>query len=78
MESSGAVQRLEDKTLDGQFLWELQSGFELSPRESSLILAADERLLRRPSRTVLRAFRSAVFERLTGNRVQDIREPPGA
>lgn len=38
MESSGAVQRLEEKSLDGQFLWELQSGFELSPRESSLIV----------------------------------------
>ena len=38
MESSGELQRLEDKSLDGQFLWELQSGFELSPRESSLIV----------------------------------------
>lgn len=35
---SGAQARLEHKSLDGQFLWELQSGFELSPRESSLIL----------------------------------------
>jgi hypothetical protein len=38
MEHSGQEQRLEHKSLDGQFLWELQSGFELSPRESSLIL----------------------------------------
>jgi len=35
---SRAQARLEHKSLDGQFLWELQSGFELSPRESSLIL----------------------------------------
>ena len=38
MESSRQLQRLEGKSLDGQFLWELQDGFELSPRESSLIL----------------------------------------
>jgi transcription initiation factor IIE alpha subunit len=38
MESSRQLQRLEGKSLDGQFLWELQDGFELSPRESSLIV----------------------------------------
>jgi hypothetical protein len=38
MESSRQLQRLEEKSLDGQFLWELQDGFELSPRESSLIV----------------------------------------
>jgi hypothetical protein len=38
MEQTKEHERLEQKSLDGQFLWELQSGFELSPRESSLIL----------------------------------------
>lgn len=28
------LRRLEDKSLDGQLLWELENGFELSPRES--------------------------------------------
>jgi len=32
------VHRLDVKSRDGQFLWELQEGFELSPRESMLIL----------------------------------------
>lgn len=30
--------RLRDKSLDGQLLWELEEGFELSPRESELIV----------------------------------------
>jgi hypothetical protein len=32
--------RSEDKSLDGQLLWELQNGFELSPRESQGVLEA--------------------------------------
>lgn len=35
---SGLYNRLDLKSRDGQFLWELQHGFELSPRESVLIL----------------------------------------
>lgn len=35
---STELDRLSHKSLDGQFLWELQNGFELSPRESRLIL----------------------------------------
>jgi len=31
-------QRLKDKSLDGRLLWELEHGFELSPRESGLIV----------------------------------------
>ena len=38
MERREDVDRLDNKSLDGQFLWELQRGFELSPRESSLIV----------------------------------------
>lgn len=38
MEQLDERDRLHNKSLDGQFLWELQRGFELSPRESSLIL----------------------------------------
>jgi hypothetical protein len=34
----GIYNRLDIKSRDGQFLWELQNGFELSPRESLLIL----------------------------------------
>ena len=30
--------RLTTKSLDGQFVWELENGFELSPRESELLL----------------------------------------
>jgi hypothetical protein len=32
------LRRLDDKSLDGQLLWELENGFELSPRESQGIL----------------------------------------
>jgi hypothetical protein len=32
------IDRLSHKSLDGQILWELENGFELSPRESRLIL----------------------------------------
>lgn len=32
------LRRLDDKSLDGQMLWELQNGFELSPRESQGVL----------------------------------------
>ncbi len=38
MENFREQHRLAEKSLDGQFLWELEHGFELSPRESSLIL----------------------------------------
>jgi len=38
MDTSSGQGRLSTKSVDGQFLWELESGFELSPRESSLIL----------------------------------------
>lgn len=38
MLKSTELDRLSHKSLDGQFLWELQNGFELSPRESRLIL----------------------------------------
>lgn len=38
MDDTRAQERLEQKSLDGQFQWELEHGFELSPRESSLIL----------------------------------------
>jgi Mn-dependent DtxR family transcriptional regulator len=34
------LRRLADKSLDGQLLWELQNGFELSPRESQGVLEA--------------------------------------
>jgi len=34
------LHRLEDKSRDGQLLWELQNGFELSPRASQGILDA--------------------------------------
>jgi hypothetical protein len=32
------LRRLDEKSLDGQLLWELQNGFELSPRESQGVL----------------------------------------
>ena len=32
------LRRLEEKSVDGQLLWELENGFELSPRESQEIL----------------------------------------
>jgi len=38
MSESEVLERLDLKSRDGQFLWELQSGFELSPSESPLIL----------------------------------------
>lgn len=38
MLESAELQRLDWKSRDGQFLWELQHGFQLSPRESGLIL----------------------------------------
>lgn len=38
MSESEVLARLDLKSRDGQFLWELQDGFELSPRESILIL----------------------------------------
>lgn len=38
MSESEVLERLDLKSRDGQFLWELQDGFELSPRESLLIL----------------------------------------
>lgn len=38
MQLTEVGQRLEDKSLDGQLLWELEHGFELSPRESGLIV----------------------------------------
>lgn len=38
MQLTEVGQRLEDKSLDGRLLWELEHGFELSPRESGLIV----------------------------------------
>ncbi len=38
MKESALCDRLRQKGFDGQFLWELQQGFELSPRESDGIL----------------------------------------
>jgi len=38
MIKSSEIDRLSHKSLDGQILWELENGFELSPRESRLIL----------------------------------------
>jgi hypothetical protein len=38
MAATDVSQRLDWKSLDGQLLWELENGFELSPRESELIL----------------------------------------
>jgi hypothetical protein len=38
MKQSDEFSRLDLKSLDGQLLWELENGFELSPRESQLIL----------------------------------------
>lgn len=38
MKDSAQYDRLSHKGLDGQFLWELQHGYELSPRESDGIL----------------------------------------
>ncbi|NIT57945.1 MAG: DUF1670 domain-containing protein [Aliifodinibius sp.] len=38
MFKSDELSRLDFKSLDGQLLWELENGFELSPRESQLIL----------------------------------------
>lgn len=38
MKESAHYARLSHKGLDGQFLWELQHGYELSPRESDGIL----------------------------------------
>jgi hypothetical protein len=40
MLKSSEIDRLSHKSLDGQLLWELENGFELSPRESRLILEA--------------------------------------
>lgn len=33
MTEASIFDRLEEKGLEGQFLWELQHGYELSPRE---------------------------------------------
>lgn len=38
MPDAEVVRRLDEKSLDGQLLWELENGFELSPRESQGIL----------------------------------------
>ena len=38
MQLTEVGQRLGDKSLDGRLLWELEHGFELSPRESGLIV----------------------------------------
>ncbi len=38
MQLTEVGQRLKDKSLDGRLLWELEHGFELSPRESGLIV----------------------------------------
>lgn len=38
MEESNEFSRLLEKNVEGQFLWELQNGFELSPRASTGIL----------------------------------------
>lgn len=38
MSESEVFRRLDLKSRDGQFLWELQDGFVLSPRESTMIL----------------------------------------
>ena len=38
MEESTIYSRFKEKSLDGQFLWELQNGYELSPRASEGIL----------------------------------------
>jgi len=38
MKESAYCDRIKQKGLDGQFLWELQHGYELSPRESDGIL----------------------------------------
>lgn len=40
------LRRLEDKSLDGQLLWELENGFELSPRASQGVLDAVKLLYR--------------------------------
>jgi hypothetical protein len=40
MTEASIFDRLEEKGLEGQFLWELQHGYELSPRESEGILEA--------------------------------------
>jgi len=38
MQLTEVGQRLKDKSMDGRLLWELEYGFELSPRESGLIV----------------------------------------
>ena len=38
MEIGEQQERLKGKSLEGQLLWELEHGFELSPRESELIV----------------------------------------
>lgn len=38
MRAAEELRRLEEKSLDGQLLWELENGFELSPRESQEII----------------------------------------
>ena len=38
MEIGEHQERLKEKSLEGQLLWELEHGFELSPRESELIV----------------------------------------
>lgn len=38
MNKSSELDRLMHKSLDGQFIWELENGFELSPKASELIL----------------------------------------
>ncbi len=38
MKATGEKDRSQIKSLDGQFIWELENGFELSPRESELML----------------------------------------
>ena len=39
------LERLREKHADGLLLWELKNGFELSPRESDLILDAAKGIL---------------------------------
>jgi len=38
MDTEEHEERLQEKSLEGQLLWELEHGFELSPRESELIV----------------------------------------
>ena len=43
-EQSGYWERLQEKGLEGQFLWELEHGYELSPRQSQGILETVNRM----------------------------------